>query len=80
MRHIALIGATVAALAAMMPATAGAHVHGITPLLTLANECGVTNVDNTGANRAQGAPTSLLSPNASTAAPALRLRPEQPAQ
>lgn len=30
-----------------------AHVHGITPLLTLANECGVTTVADTGANRAQ---------------------------
>ena len=61
MRRIALIGATVAALAAT-PATAGAHVHGITPLLTLANECGVTNVENTGANRAQGAPITGLIP------------------
>ena len=62
MRRIALIGATVAALAAMTPATAGAHVHGITPLLTLANECGVTKVENTGANRAQGAPITGLIP------------------
>jgi hypothetical protein len=26
-----------------LAASAGAHVHGITPLLTLANECGVTD-------------------------------------
>ena len=62
MRRIAVIGATVAALAAMTPATVGAHVHGITPLLTLANECGVTNVENTGANRAQGGPITGLIP------------------
>lgn len=62
MRRIALIGATVAAVAAITPASAGAHVHGITPLLTLANECDVTNVENTGANRAQGAPITGLIP------------------
>ena len=59
---IVLIGATVAAVAAMTQGSAGAHVHGITPLLTLANECGVTNVENTGANRAQGAPITGLIP------------------
>jgi hypothetical protein len=32
--------------------TASAHVHGITPLLTLANGCEVTTLSNTGANRA----------------------------
>ena len=32
--------------------TASAHVHGVTPLITLANECGVTTLSNTGANRA----------------------------
>ena len=62
MRRIVLIGATVAAVASITPASAGAHVHGITPLLTLANECGVTNVGNTGANRAQGAPITGLIP------------------
>lgn len=42
------------ALMTLMPAAGAlAHVHGITPLLTLANECGVTDLGNTGANRAQ---------------------------
>jgi hypothetical protein len=42
--------------------TARAHVHGITPLLTLANQCGVTSLSNTGANRAQGTPITGLIP------------------
>ena len=51
-RRIVLVGATAGML--VVPATAAsAHVHGITPLLRLADECGVTNVANTGANRAQ---------------------------
>jgi hypothetical protein len=62
MRRITVVGALVAAIAAIAPASAPAHVHGITPLLTLANECGVTNIDNTGANRAQGAPITGLIP------------------
>jgi hypothetical protein len=50
------------AVAASAAAPAGAHVHGITPLLTLANECGVTDLANTGANRAQGDPIVGLIP------------------
>lgn len=42
--------------------SARAHVHGITPLLTLANQCGVTSLENTGANRAQGGPITGLIP------------------
>jgi hypothetical protein len=38
--------------AALSAGTASAHVHGITPLSTLAEECGVTSESNTGANRA----------------------------
>jgi hypothetical protein len=49
-----LAAAAVVAGATLAPATAAsAHVHGITPLLTLANECGVTSLENTGANRTQ---------------------------
>jgi hypothetical protein len=62
MRRITMLGAVVAAVAALAPSTASAHVHGITPLLTLANECGVTNLENTGANRAQGDPITGLIP------------------
>lgn len=41
-------------LMTLIPAVgAFAHVHGITPLLTLESACGVTNSDDTGANRAQ---------------------------
>ena len=47
---------------ALTGGTARAHVHGITPLLTLANQCGVTSLSNTGANRAQGAPITGLIP------------------
>jgi hypothetical protein len=49
--------------------TAAAHVHGITPLLTLANECEVTTLSNTGANRAQGAPITGLIPRDVGSAP-----------
>lgn len=59
-RVVALTGAVVGF--AVLAAPAGAHVHGITPLLTLANECGVTSLANTGANRAQGAPITGLIP------------------
>ncbi len=55
---IALVGVT----AAVAAAPAAAHVHGITPLLKLANECGVTSLANTGADRAQGAPITGLIP------------------
>jgi hypothetical protein len=48
--------------AAVLVAPAQAHVHGITPLLTLANTCGVTDLANTGANSAQGAPITGLIP------------------
>ena len=41
---------------------ASAHVHGITPLLKLANECGVTDLANTGANRSQSAVITGLIP------------------
>jgi len=47
---------------ALTGGAARAHVHGITPLLTLANQCGVTSVSNTGANRAQGDPITGLIP------------------
>ncbi len=57
---LAILGTTIGV--AISAAPAGAHVHGITPLLTLANECGVTDVANTGANRAQGAPITGLIP------------------
>ncbi|MCA1834058.1 MAG: hypothetical protein ABR548_00220 [Actinomycetota bacterium] len=43
-------------------APAAAHVHGITPLHTIATECGVTTEANTGANRAQGEPIHGLIP------------------
>jgi hypothetical protein len=69
MRRITMMGALVAAAAAIAPASASAHVHGITPLLTLANECGVTSIDNTGANRAQGAPITGLIPQDVGSAP-----------
>jgi hypothetical protein len=62
MRRTTLIGALAATVAALAPTSASAHVHGITPLLTLANECGVTSIANTGANRAQGAPITGLIP------------------
>jgi hypothetical protein len=57
-----IISACVVVATAVSPAPAGAHVHGITPLLTLANECGVTSLANTGANRAQGDPITGLIP------------------
>jgi hypothetical protein len=62
MRRICAAALLAAAIATSAAAPAGAHVHGITPLLTLANECGVTNVANTGANRAQGSPITGLIP------------------
>ncbi len=61
-RRISAVGALVATTAAVAAAPAPAHVHGITPLLTLANKCGVTSLANTGANRAQGGPISGLIP------------------
>ena len=57
-----LVLAMVVVGAAFSAGTAGAHVHGVTPLLTLANDCGVTTLSNTGANRAQGAPITGLIP------------------
>jgi hypothetical protein len=54
MKRLLVPVVTVLAVGALLGgAPASAHVHGITPLLTLANECGVTDVANTGANRAQ---------------------------
>jgi len=61
-KRIGTVGAVVAAAATLAAAPASAHVHGITPLLTLANECGVTSLGNTGANRAQGGPITGLIP------------------
>jgi hypothetical protein len=55
---VTLVGVT----ATVAVAPAAAHVHGITPLLALANECGVTSLANTGADRAQGAPITGLIP------------------
>ena len=55
---VTLVGVT----ATVAAAPAAAAVHGITPLLTLANQCGVTSLANTGANRAQGAPITGLIP------------------
>lgn len=62
LRRIGVLTAVVAAAGTVAAAPADAHVHGITPLLTLANECGVTSLANTGANRAQGAPITGLIP------------------
>jgi hypothetical protein len=41
---------TLGGAVAVLVAPAQAHVHGITPLITLATDCGVTDIDNTGAN------------------------------
>jgi len=61
MKRLLALAVLVAGLA--VPAgSARAHVHGITPLLTLANQCGVTSLENTGANRAQGDPITGLIP------------------
>jgi urease alpha subunit len=54
---------------ALTAGTARAHVHGITPLITLAEECGVTTLTNTGANRAQGDPITGLIPRDVGSAP-----------
>jgi hypothetical protein len=62
LRRIGVLAAVLAAGGTLIAAPATAHVHGITPLLTLANECGVTSLANTGANRAQGAPITGLIP------------------
>lgn len=51
--RLAVLALTVTLMTLTPAAGAIAHVHGITPLLTLANDCGVTSVVNTGANRAQ---------------------------
>jgi urease alpha subunit len=61
-RRISALGAVVAAAAVVVASPASAHVHGITPLQTLAVECGVTTLANTGANRAQGDPITGLIP------------------
>jgi hypothetical protein len=68
-RRITLAAAIVATAVTVAAAPASAHVHGITPLLTLANECGVTSLDNTGANRAQGDPITGLIPRDVGSAP-----------
>jgi hypothetical protein len=51
MKLVPVLVVLIAALA-LAAGTARAHVHGITPLSTLAEECGVTTESNTGANRA----------------------------
>ena len=68
---LAILGTTIGV--AISAAPAGAHVHGITPLLTLANQCGVTNIANTGANRPR-ARRSLVSSRRT-----LGSRPSRPA-
>jgi hypothetical protein len=57
-----LLASTVTLVTLVPAAGASAHVHGITPLFTLANDCGVTSLANTGANRAQAAVISGLIP------------------
>ena len=52
-RRIVIALLLTAAMALGPAALASAHVHGITPLLTLARECGVTELANTGANRSR---------------------------
>jgi hypothetical protein len=54
---------TLGGAVAVLVAPAQAHVHGITPLSTLANTCGVTDLANTGANRVpEGTPITGLIP------------------
>lgn len=62
LRRMTVLAAAAAAVATIAATPASAHVHGITPLLTLANECEVTSLANTGANRAQGDPITGLIP------------------
>jgi hypothetical protein len=62
MKRRLLLVAAAAAAAATFAGSASAHVHGITPLLTLANECGVTDLSLTGANAAEGDPIEGLIP------------------
>jgi hypothetical protein len=68
-RRLTIAGAVVALAATAAASPASAHVHGITPLLALANECGVTSLANTGANRAQGDPITGLIPRDVGSAP-----------
>ena len=51
--RLVVLALTVTLMTLVPAAGAMAHVHGITPLLTLADDCGVTSTTNTGANRAQ---------------------------
>jgi hypothetical protein len=69
MRRFLLLFALVITAAALSVAPAFAHVHGITPLLTLANDCGITSLANTGANRAQGESITGLIPRDVGSAP-----------
>ena len=62
MRKLVTLGVIAVGVSASFAGSASAHVHGITPLATLANVCGVTDLSNTGANRAQGAPITGLIP------------------
>ncbi|MEX2557708.1 MAG: hypothetical protein WEB06_19015 [Actinomycetota bacterium] len=59
---VLLLVLMIGTLGVLSAAPASAHVHGITPLSTLANVCGVTTLSNTGANRAQGDPIAGLIP------------------
>ncbi len=61
--RLAVLALSVTLMTLIPAAGAFAHVHGITPLLTLANECGVTSVGNTGANRAQSDKIAGLIPS-----------------
>lgn len=63
MRRLLVLAMLVALGAAIsFASSASAHVHGITPLGTLATQCGVTDITKTGANAAQGAPIQGLIP------------------
>lgn len=59
---VLLLVLTIGSLSVLSAVPASAHVHGLTPLSTLANDCGVTTLSNTGANRAQGDPIVGLIP------------------
>jgi len=63
MRKFLALAVVVVFASAWFAASASAHVHGITPLITLATACGVTDIDNTGANRTPaGLFTGLIPP------------------
>ncbi|MDQ3876091.1 MAG: hypothetical protein M3322_11210 [Actinomycetota bacterium] len=63
MKRLLVLVVLAALTAAALAGSAAAHVHGITPLITLATQCGVTpGTAQTGANAAQGAPITGLIP------------------